>query len=201
MRLIDEYGELIYPNEFMDIAKKGRYYNQVTKIVLDNSFRALAKTNKEISINLSILDIKSKEIQDKIIMFLNESQEHANRVVFEIVESEDIGNFDEAVDFIGRVKQAGAKIAIDDFGTGYSNFVKLLKYQPDLLKIDGSLIKNIKDCSLSRDIVKTIVIFAKKQNIKTVAEFVENEEIFSLVKRMGIDYSQGYAFGKAEKLF
>ena len=196
MRLIDEYGELIYPNEFMDIAKKGRYYNQVTKIVLDNSFRALAKTNKEISINLSILDIKSKEIQDKIIMFLNESQEHANRVVFEIVESEDIGNFDEAVDFIGRVKQAGVKIAI-----GYSNFVKLLKYQPDLLKIDGSLIKNIKDCSLSRDIVETIVIFAKKQNIKTVAEFVENEEIFSLVKRMGIDYSQGYAFGKAEKLF
>ena len=77
----------------------------------------------------------------------------------------------------------------------------LLQYEPDFVKIDGSLIKNIKDNELSKNIVETIVLFAKKQKIKTVAEFVENEEVYNIVKEMGIDYSQGYAFGKPEELF
>jgi EAL domain-containing protein (putative c-di-GMP-specific phosphodiesterase class I) len=68
------------------------------------------------------------------------------------------------------------------------------------LKIDGSLIKNIKDNELSKNIVETIVLFAKKQKIKTVAEFVESEDIYNIVKEMGIDYSQGYAFGKPQEL-
>lgn len=74
----------------------------------------------------------------------------------------------------------------------------MLEYQPDILKIDGSLIKNIQTNELNKNIVETIVMFAKKQNMKTVAEFVENEELFKLVKSFGIDYSQGYAFGRPE---
>ena len=201
VRLIDEFGNVVSPNSFIDIAKKGRYYSQVTKIVLDNSFKVLLETDKEISINLSVLDIESKDVQKKIFSLLEEHKEHSSRVVFEIVESEDIKDFDVVVNFITKVKQFGVKIAIDDFGTGYSNFERLLKYEPDLLKIDGSLVKNIKDNELSKNIVETIVLFAKKQKIKTVAEFVENEEVYNIVKEMGIDYSQGYAFGKPEELF
>ena len=71
----------------------------------------------------------------------------------------------------------------------------LAKIEPDFLKIDGSLIKNIQN-KKDYDVVKTIIDFAKMYNIKTVAEFVENEEIFNLVKKLGVDYSQGYYFSK-----
>lgn len=88
------------------------------------------------------------------------------------------------------------QIAIDDFGAGYSNFERILEFEPDIIKIDGSLIKNIQTDVFSRDLVETIVAFAKKQNIKTVGEFVENEAIFNILNEIGVDYSQGYYFGK-----
>jgi EAL domain-containing protein (putative c-di-GMP-specific phosphodiesterase class I) len=74
----------------------------------------------------------------------------------------------------------------------------LLSYEPDILKIDGSLIKNIHNNQINQHIVETVMLFAKKQNLSTVAEFVENETIYEIVRDMGIDYSQGFYFGKPE---
>jgi len=74
----------------------------------------------------------------------------------------------------------------------------MLSYEPDILKIDGSLIKTITTNEVSRHIVETIVMFAQKQKLTTVAEFVENEEIYALVRALGVDYSQGYYFGRPE---
>jgi PAS domain S-box-containing protein len=199
VRLVDENGVIQSPAKFLEIAKKGRYYTQITKTVLENSFKVLEETDKEISINLSALDIESEAIQKSIVHLLQLHKEDAKRVVFELLESEDVKDFNAVIQFIKQVKPLGVKIAIDDFGTGYSNFQRLLQYEPDLLKIDGSLIQDIMTNELSRNIVETIVLFAQKQKIKTVAEFVENEEIFNIVKEIGIDYSQGYAFGKPEE--
>jgi EAL domain-containing protein (putative c-di-GMP-specific phosphodiesterase class I) len=95
------------------------------------------------------------------------------------------------------VKSYGCKIAIDDFGTGYSNFTHLLKLQTDYIKIDGSIIKNIDTNLGSRALVKTIVNFAKEMGIKTIAEYVEDEKIFTIVKELGVDYTQGYFFSQA----
>ncbi|WP_024955583.1 bifunctional diguanylate cyclase/phosphodiesterase [Sulfurospirillum arcachonense] len=200
VRLITHDGKVVSPDKFLEVAKKGRYYDQVTRIVLQNSFIRLKDTTKEISINISTLDIESKDMQIVIFKLLDEYKEDSERIVFELLESEDVRDFNIVKKFIKKVKEYGVKIAIDDFGTGYSNFERLLQYEPDLLKIDGSLIKNIKDNKLSKNIVETIVLFAQKQKIKTVAEFVETEEIYNIINEMGIDYSQGYAFGKPEKL-
>jgi len=98
------------------------------------------------------------------------------------------------------VKGRGVRIAIDDFGSGYSNFERLLDYEPDIIKIDGSLIKNIATDDYSISIVKTIVGFANEHNIKTIAEFVENETIFNILYALGVNYSQGYYFGKPKLL-
>lgn len=200
VRLIDENGKLLSPFFFLDIAKKGRYYAKITRIVLDNSLALLQKTDKQISINLSMFDIEHAEIREYIYELLKTHTTVANRVIFELLESEDIKDLQVIKTFIHTIKSYGAQIAIDDFGTGYSNFERLLEYEPNILKIDGSLIKNIQTNQLSRNIVETIVSFAKKQNIQTVAEFVENEAIFEIVRSLGIDYSQGYAFGKPELL-
>jgi EAL domain-containing protein (putative c-di-GMP-specific phosphodiesterase class I) len=122
-----------------------------------------------------------------------------SRAVFEIVESESIENFEEVEDFIVQVKSYGCKVAIDDFGTGYSNFEYLMKLKADYIKIDGSMIKDI-DTSLNAQIVvSTIVSFAKKMGIKTIAEFVENESILNKVKELGVDYSQGYYFSQPKR--
>ena len=198
VRIIDESGRLLSPYHFLDIAKKGRYYSKITKIVLENSFLALLRTDKEISINLSVFDIEQEEIRAYIFELLSQYEDSAHRVVFELLESETIKDFGRIQAFIHRVKTQNVKIAIDDFGTGYSNFERLLNYEPDILKIDGGLIKNLDQNRLNRNIVETIIMFAKKQHMKTVAEFVENETIFHIVQEMGIDYSQGYAFGKPE---
>lgn len=199
VRLITEEGELLTPAYFLDTAKKGRYYTKITKIVLENSFAALYKIPEvAISINLSMHDIEREEITHYILNLLQKHHEMAHRIIFELLESEDIKDFLRIKKFIQMVKKLGVKIAIDDFGTGYSNFERLLSYEPDILKIDGSIIKNIQNNELNQHIVETMVLFAKKQHLTTVAEFVENEAIFEIVRDMEIDYSQGYYFGRPE---
>ncbi|MCD6172703.1 MAG: EAL domain-containing protein [Sulfurimonas sp.] len=196
VRLVDENSKVISPFFFLNIAKKGKYYAQITAIVLENSFEALKITDKSISINISALDIEKPITRKKIYELLDIHKESAHRVVFELLEDEDVKDFDEITKFISEVKKYGVKIAIDDFGAGYSNFERLLKYQPDILKIDGSLIKNIEQDSYSLSVVKTIVSFAKEQNIEIIAEFIENENIYNILKDLGVEYSQGYYFGK-----
>ena len=200
VRLIDVEGKILSPYFFLETSKKGKYYSQITAIVLKHSFDALKRTDKEISINISALDIEDKVTRDKVFELLEENKEDASRVVFELLEDESVKDFKTIMKFIEKVKKLGVKIAIDDFGAGYSNFERLLDYQPDILKIDGSLIKEIETNSYSFSIVKTIVSFAKEQNILTIAEYVENEAIFNILNDLGVDYSQGYYFSKPEEL-
>ena len=196
VRLIDENDKILSPFFFLDAAKKSNYYLKITDIVLEHSFSILRNCQNDISINLSALDIEQKSMRNKIFTLLQKHKEDAHRVVFELLEDEAINDFELIKEFITDVKKYGVKIAIDDFGAGYSNYERLLQYQPDILKIDGCLIRDIETSSYSLSVVKSIVTFAKEQNLQTIAEFIENESIFKIVKELGVDYSQGYYFGK-----
>ncbi|MFT7861144.1 MAG: EAL domain-containing protein, partial [Sulfurimonas sp.] len=192
VRLKDK-DRLISPFFFLDIAKKTKHYLQITQIMIEKSFALFAENDKEFSLNLTIEDILDEQIKQFIFEMLKQYK-IGDRVVFEIVESESIENFDKVLSFIYSVKSYGCKIAIDDFGTGYSNFEYLMRLQADYIKIDGSLIKDIDRNKNAELVVSTIVDFAKKLGIKTIAEFVENEAVLGKVKGLGIDYSQGYYF-------
>ncbi|MGL1957788.1 MAG: EAL domain-containing protein [Colwellia sp.] len=200
VRLVNEDKKVLTPNHFLDVAKKGKYYSQVTSVVINQTFKNLKVTNKELTINLSAIDIEKKATQKEIFSLLEKYKNDAHRITFELLEDEEIKDFQTIRDFIANVKEYGVRIAIDDFGTGHSNFERLLSYKPDILKIDGGLIKNIHTDKYSLSVVKTIVDFARKQNIKTVGEFVENEEIYIILKEIGVDYSQGYYFDKPKLL-
>ncbi|MEA2018909.1 MAG: EAL domain-containing protein [Campylobacterota bacterium] len=200
VRLVDEDGKVLSPFFFLETAKKGKYYSAITQIVLDNSFDALKNTKKDITINLSALDIEQRVIRTKIFNLLDDNKQYNSRITFELLEDESVKDFETIKTFITDVKKLGVKIAVDDFGAGYSNFERLLDYQPDILKIDGCLIRDIETNSYSLSVVKTIVAFAKEQGIQTVAEFIENESIFNIVNEIGVDYSQGYYFGKPNPL-
>ncbi len=200
VRLVNDDDKVLAPFFFLDVAKKSKYYSAITNMVLDNSFSALQNTNKDISINLSALDIEFTSTREKILELLSQNEQYAHRIVIELLEDESAKDFKTISSFISDVKDLGVKIAIDDFGAGYSNFERLLDYQPDILKIDGCLIRDIETNSFSLSVVKTIIAFAKEQNIQTVAEYVENENIYNILKDIGVDYSQGYYFGKPEAL-
>jgi diguanylate cyclase (GGDEF)-like protein/PAS domain S-box-containing protein len=194
IRLIDKDGKVITPYHFLEIAKKAKLYKQLTKIVLQKSFAAFAPNNYEFSINITIDDILDKDIKNYIFTIVEEHKSMASRVIFEIVESQSIQNFQDVEQFIQKVKSFGCKIAIDDFGTGYSNFEHLMRLQADYIKIDGSIIKEIVHNKRSELITGVIVAFANKMGIKTIGEFVETQEIHNKLIALGVDKSQGYYF-------
>jgi len=191
-RLIDMNGKILSPLLFIPIAKNIKIYNEVTKIIINKAFDTFEKSDYEFSINLSIEDIMSSEIFNFIMQKLTQNRSTANRVTFELLESEAIQDFKKVDRFIGEVTRYGAKIAIDDFGSGYSNFSYLTKINADYIKIDGSLIENIDVDEASFIVVDTIVQFANRLGIKTVAEYVHSSVVMETVKTLGIDYSQGF---------
>lgn len=194
VRMYDEEDDkVILPLFFLDVSKKANQYTNITKIVIEKSFKEFEKLDFEFSINVSYEDIKNKSFLSFIKNRLNRYNV-ANRVVWEILEDESIKDYDILLDFISKVKQMGCKVAIDDFGSGYSNFEHILKMNVDYLKIDASLIKNIVTDQNSYKVVKTVVDFANSLDIKTIAEYVENEDIFNITKDLGVDFFQGYHF-------
>ena len=199
VRMIDKDGNLITPINFLNIAKKTKLYSHITQEVIHQACNTFKDREEAFSINLSIDDIKDSNTVQEIIKTIIKTNT-ASRIIFEILESEGIENYEEVVNFITQIKALGAKIAIDDFGTGYSNFEHILKLNVDYIKIDGSLIKGIQQDKKHKIIVETIVDFAKKVGSKTIAEFVSDEEIFKNIKEIGVDFSQGYFTGKPSLL-
>lgn len=195
---IESEERLITPYFFLEISKKTRHYTSITKMMIQKTVDLFKNKSCEFSVNLTIDDILNSEIQDYIFLML-QRYKVGKRLVFEIVESESIENFDTVIEFINNVKIYGCKIAIDDFGTGYSNFQYLVRLNADYLKIDGSLIQDVDTNITSEIVIKNLVNFAKDLGIKTIAEYVENESIFNKVKELGIDYSQGYYFSEPKK--
>lgn len=193
VRLIDETGKVIAPFFFLDISKKSNQYTKLTKIVIEKAFKKFEHLPYEFSVNISYDDIENSDFLDFIKNMLTKYNVN-NKVVFEILEDEGIKNYNLLINFVDEVKKLGCKVAVDDFGSGYSNFEHLLKMNVDYLKIDSSLIKNVVKDENSYKITKTIIEFAKNLNLKTIAEYVENAEIFSIIKELGADYSQGYYF-------
>lgn len=194
-RLIDENGEVLAPDRFLQISKKAKLYHLVTKKMIESAFSMFADNGYEFSINISKEDIVNQETFDFIIETLRSSNA-SDRVVFEFVESDALVETERILEFVKEIKRYGAKIAIDDFGSGYSNFSMLISMKVDYIKIDGSLISVIDQSWSSALVVESIVEFAKKLGVATIAEYVHSSTLLSRVKRMGIDFSQGFYIDK-----
>ncbi|MCW8895032.1 MAG: bifunctional diguanylate cyclase/phosphodiesterase [Sulfurimonas sp.] len=190
-RLVDKNEKILSPLLFIPVAKNIKLYNEITKIIINKSFETFKDNDFEFSINLSIDDIMSHEIFSFIINKLKNS-ESSHRVIFELLESDAIEDFKKVERFISEVKRCGAKIAIDDFGSGYSNFAYLTKMSADFIKIDGALIRDMDVDNNAYIVVETIVSFAKRLGIKTIAEYVHSSTVMDKVKELEIDYCQGF---------
>ncbi|WP_353662775.1 EAL domain-containing protein [Hydrogenimonas sp. SS33] len=191
IRIVDENGTVHTPYQFLDIAKRTKYYASLTHRMADKIFDRFQNLPYDVSLNISYLDIVNKETMAYLLGKFSDFSD-PGRIHFEILESEGIERYDEVYECLKKIRTLGANISLDDFGSGYSNFEHILKLEVDMLKIDGSLIKNIDTDIGSQIIVETIVDFAKKLNIDTCAEFVSSKAIYDTVREMGVTYVQGY---------
>lgn len=199
-RLQLENGELQSIVGYLDILKESKHASTLTHIMIQKSCAIMQHKKCAFSINLSINDINNPSTIEVIMEIFVLYPNISNRIIFEILESEAVDDYQQLSHFIKEMKSHGCKIAIDDFGSGYSNFAHILNLDIDILKLDGSLIRNLNVNDNTAMIVETIVNFAKQANIQTVAEFVCDEDIYTAVKKLGIDYAQGYYTGKPEAL-
>ena len=195
MRLRDENENLIMPNEFLEISKKTNLYPKMTLRMIEKSINYFKDKEYDFSINLTLEDIMNR---DTISYLISEAQNKnvLNRLIIEIVESEELEDYEKITRVLSTLSSTGLRIAIDDFGSGYSNFDYLLKLNPAFIKIDRTITQNILQDVRAKELLKSIVNFAKYSKIKTIAEYIDSEQLQHEVNLLDVDYAQGWLIGR-----
>ncbi len=189
---IETANKILFPGDFLEQIAFTTVYTQLTKKVLEVVFAAIDRYRKPISLNLNFSDISDNVIYNNILDTLQKNSDLAKYLTIELLENEVIEDPEAMRERLERFKELGIAIAIDDFGSGYSNF-EIFRHLPiDILKVDGSLIRELPESKISLSMTKAIMLFAKENGITTVAEFVENREIFEILRDLGFDYAQGF---------
>ena len=203
LRMTDKKGARIPTQALLSAAERYRMMPQVDRWVVSRALAKLARARKSIagheavfSINLSGQSLGDDEILGFIEEEIEQSGLPASCLCFEITESAAVSNLDKAQSFIDRLRDIGCSFSLDDFGAGLSSFAYLKNFNVDVLKIDGGFIVDIAENRISESMVRAITQVAKVMQLKTVAEFVENEQTHDLLAEMGVDFAQGHLFGK-----
>jgi len=197
-RLADEDGNIISPDIFISAAERYGIMPKLDNYIINQAFNWLTKQSTKdikLSINLSGASLSSSEF----IKNFNTHFSHfelAHNVCFEITETTALRNFSETITFFKSLKESGYSIALDDFGSGLASFEYLKNLPIDIVKIDGAFVKHIETSDIDITMIKAIVEVSKKMGLKTVAEYVENKKILSILKKLGVDYAQGYEIAK-----
>jgi len=195
-RLMDDDDNLIDANKFINSAKLIGFITQITRTVIDKTFKLFQDNDYNFSLNISMYDLR----EDYLVGFLDYKCKKYNispdRVHLEVVDDIIISKYASMDNQILRLKEMGYHVIIDDFSTDKSVYNRMFDLKAEFIKIDGSFIRGIDKNRANLIIVQNIVQFAKKSGIKTIAEHIETQREYEIVKKLGIDYSQGYLLGK-----
>lgn len=205
LRLQGDEGETIAPDNFLPVAHEFGLSSSIDLWVIENTLKFMAQNREKMpahrfAINLSPTSVCRAKFPHEISQLLVKYQVEAWQLIFEVTESNALTNAEQAQATLLQLQVLGCQIAIDDFGTGYASYARLKNVSADILKIDGSFIRNIVSNSLDYQIVASICHLARMKKMLVVAEYVESEEIRSAVISLGIDYLQGYLIGEPRPL-
>ena len=187
-----EGDKVITPWYFNDAVQMTGLMTNLTKTMIDKSFKVFSNRSEEFSINITQEDLKEAYLKSFLTHKCERYSIAPTRVTLEILEDIEESAAQTVYSQLTILKELGFQISIDDFGAQNSNFSRLLQMPVDYIKIDGQFIKNIETSIQSRHITEAIHSFAHKIGAKSIAEFVHNDEVLKIVKEIGIDYSQGY---------
>jgi diguanylate cyclase (GGDEF)-like protein/PAS domain S-box-containing protein len=196
LRMRGPAGEAIAPAAFIETAERFGLIREIDRWVVRRAIGLLARVEGMLEVNLSAASVGDGELPGLIERWIAEARADASRLIFEITETEAIANMEHARAFAERVGRLGCRFALDDFGAGFSSFHYLKRLPLDYLKIDGEFIRSLAVSMPDQLIVKSMVDIARGLGMKTVAEFVEDAETLAMVRRHGVDYSQGYHHGR-----
>jgi diguanylate cyclase (GGDEF)-like protein/PAS domain S-box-containing protein len=206
LRLRDEAGNTIAPAEFMQAAERYRLMPHVDRWVVQTALTALGRggvrlaPGRSLCINLSGQTLGDASFLEFVVDCLDRTGVPPERVCFEVTENSVITNIEHAKRFIGVLHGMGCHFALDDFGRGLSSFANLKSLALDYLKIDGSFIRNLASDNVNQAMVTAMIKMARSLKFQVVAEQVEDMSALDSVKRLGVDFVQGYQIARPQPL-
>lgn len=198
----DDAGNIIPPDHFIPAVERCKRMSEIDQWIITNVFDWIENHKNEFntmdgfSINLSGQSINSEEFLEFLKSAIESGQLPTEKLTFEITETIAAENIAFTKKFIQTIKSLGCKFSLDDFGSGYSSYSYLKNLNADFLKIDGAFVKDIVNNKADVAIVKSMNEIAHSLGLKTIAEYVENDEIRSILIEIGVDYGQGYGIQK-----
>jgi len=203
LRMVDPDGISVSTKALFSAAERYHIMPQIDRWVVSTAIAALTDIKDSIDTNGAVasINLSGQSLgDDDIFEFIEEEIRHSglppSALCFEITESAAVSNLAKAQDFIDELKAFGCTISLDDFGAGLSSFAYLKNFNVDILKIDGSFIRDITDNRISESMVAAITQVAKVMELKTVAEYVETDLTRQLITKLGVDFAQGHVYGK-----
>jgi EAL domain-containing protein (putative c-di-GMP-specific phosphodiesterase class I) len=206
IRMIDVDGNIVEPLAFLPAAERFHLMPVIDRWVIHRAFVDVAKLRSkhprlgQFNVNLSGQSLSDQDLLSYIRAELALSGISANDICFEITETAAIANLTAATQLIEDLRKLGFRFALDDFGSGLSSFGYLKTLKVDFLKIDGTFIRDISTDTADHAMVRSINQVAHVMGIKTVAEYIETEEIHIMATGIGIDYGQGIHIGVPQPL-
>jgi diguanylate cyclase (GGDEF)-like protein/PAS domain S-box-containing protein len=202
LRMLDEQGEVIPPMAFLRAAERYDLMGSIDRWVVRQALQVIARHPGDavFGVNLSSQSLGDDHFLEYVIQQLASSRVPAGRVCFEITETAAIANWGHAQHFISTLREHGCQFALDDFGSGMSSFSYLKNLSVQYIKIDGAFVRDMLNEHLDRATVEAIGRVAQVLGVSTIAEFVENDETLGTLRRMGIDYAQGFAIHRPQPI-
>jgi diguanylate cyclase (GGDEF)-like protein/PAS domain S-box-containing protein len=202
IRYRDDKGNIIPPGAFLPAAERYNLASALDRSVISHLFEWIVNKPDFLE-NLSVCSINLSGVSlsdESMLAFISEQFSlwaiPTYKICFEITETAAIANLSCATKFINQLRERGCLFSLDDFGSGLSSFAYLKNLPVDFLKIDGLFVKDIVEDDVDHAMVRAINEVGHIMGKKTIAEFVENEKIFNLLNKLGVDYAQGYGIGK-----
>ncbi len=206
IRLQNDEGKIWTPNLFLPVAERNNLLPKIDTWVVTNALTWLNSQSFPVdsefcmNINLSAASLADQGFKQFLIEIIEQNEKVNKHICFELTESAVMLNPAETITFLIELKSHGCRVALDDFGTGHSSLSQIRTLPLDFIKIDGAFIQEMANNELDQTVVRSVAEIAKVLNIKTVAEYVDSDETLQLLKKLGIDYAQGYLISKPEPL-
>ncbi len=199
LRMTRTDGSLAVAGEFIPAAESLGLVRLVDWRALEMTLAQLrAHPTVKLSLNVSGTTANDQSWLNAFVDCIRENHELASRLTVELTETAALQAFEDNARFVSRLRELGCRVAIDDFGAGYTSFRNLHMLRFDMVKIDGSYVKNLSHSPDNQVFVRTLVDLAKNFHLETVAEWVDSEEDACLLAEYGVDYFQGFHFGRPD---
>jgi diguanylate cyclase (GGDEF)-like protein len=197
LRMLRPDGTVVSAGQFIPAAEQLGLVRLVDRHALEMTIENLhAHPNLSLAVNVSGTTAGDPSWLQSFINYMRANQTVANRVIVELTETAALHDFEESARFISSLRELGCSVAIDDFGAGYTSFRNLQMLRVDMVKIDGSYVKDLSASPDNQIFVRTLIDLAKNFNLETVAEWVGSDEDAALLESFGVDYFQGFHVGE-----